>query len=50
MEKIALMSHQSGRFEKAFREKGDLIPRFKYSYPTTPTIAALSVQKEGEGR
>ena len=31
-------------------DSGDRIPRFKYSYPTTPTIAALSVQKEGEGR
>ncbi|HYA91008.1 MAG TPA: hypothetical protein VEK32_05875, partial [Thermodesulfobacteriota bacterium] len=37
----------SGKFENALSESGDRIPRFKYSYPTTPTMAALSVQKEG---
>ena len=47
---IRIHSNQSGKFEKALSDKGDRIPRFKYSYPTTPIIAALSVQKEGEGR
>ncbi len=43
------MGFHSGRLEKALRVKGERTPFFRYSYPTTPTMAALSVQKEGEG-
>jgi len=42
--------HHKGRLEKAFSEYGDRFPFLRYSVPRTPIIAALSVQKTGDGR